>query len=362
MPKATASKSATTRTAAKRRPPPGGRVVAKKSARRVPRAVAAPRTLEDWEREGAQAFRRGAFAAAAAAYATILERLAAAGPPDDAEGARLQGEIEVRQAAALRRAGKLVEAKRIAERSIATAPDSPDVHAAAHIVLSELHLLAGNRPLAKLSADVAAAAAAGVDGPVSAWALAAQGRLLWSQQFHEDASQAFMQAYNLCRRHADFANAAIAAGSVGMCLMEVGRLPDARNWVGRAAEEAREAAIPAVEAAWTVGLARVALAEGATDEAANLAEAGLAIAQPLGLHLTVFRAEWLRHYLVTLAEPGVVDRARMAVLRKLKPALADYTGDREVQDLLATLAPKGRPAERVASFTEGCDPVPFPAG
>jgi tetratricopeptide (TPR) repeat protein len=296
---------------------------------------------------------------AAEAYGTILGSLAAAGPPDDAEGARLQAEIEVRHAAALRRAGKLVEAKRVAERSIATAAEAPDVQASAHIVLSELHLLAGNRPLAKLFADVAGAATVGVDAPIGAWVLAAQGRLLWSQHFHEDASQAFMQAFNLARRHADLGNAALAAGSVGMCLMELGRLPDARNWVGRAAEEAREAGIPAVEAAWTVGLARVALAEGKTDEAAQLADAALAIAQPLGLHLTLFRAEWLRHYLFTLAEPGVVDRARMAALRKLKPALADYTGDREVQDLMATLAPRGRPAERVASFTEGCDPVPF---
>src|SRR5512139_2748352 len=196
MARSTATKTPT-------RPPARRRAAVKRSSRPAPKAVPAPRTLEDWEREGAQAFRRGAFAVAAEAYGTILESLAAAGPPDDAEGARLQAEIEVRHAAALRRAGKLVEAKRVAERSLATAAEAPDVQAAAHIVLSELHLLAGNRPLAKLFADVAGAATVGVDAPIGAWVLAAQGRLLWSQHFHEDASQAFMQAFNLARRHAD---------------------------------------------------------------------------------------------------------------------------------------------------------------
>jgi hypothetical protein len=131
--------------------------------------------------------------------------------------------------------------------------------------------------------------------------------------------------------------------------------------VARAVEEAARAGAPAVEARWLVGLARVALAQGVLDEADALAERALAVSRPLGHHLTIFRAEWLRHYLVALSDPGHRDRGRLAALRTLRARLADFVDDREMRRLDEALrSTAALPAKGIASFTDGCDPIPPP--
>lgn len=315
-------------------------------------------SIEELDRRGNTRFWQGDFAGAEQAYAALLARLEHAGRPDDAGDERLQAEMEIRRATALRRAGALKEARAAAEHALAVAPGSRVVHAAGHALLGELHLLLGNRPLASIAADKAVELCDGLEERVRAWALCARGRNLWAAKSFDEARQAFALAGEYAVRGGDEPNAVQIAGNEGMCLLELGLLPQARAAVHAAAERAARLGHPSTEATWIVGLARIALAEGETEEAARLAERALEIARPLGLELTVFRAQWLLQYLFTLAHPGETDRVRLAALRRMRPALADYDGDREVLDLREALSSGKPPESPVASFTEGCDPVP----
>jgi tetratricopeptide (TPR) repeat protein len=295
---------------------------------------------------------------AATTYAALLARLEHAGRPDDAGDEELQAEMEIRRAASLHRAGALKKARVAAERALAVAPGSQRIHATGHALLSELHLKSGNHPLAVMAAAKALELSEGLEARVGAWALCAQGRHHWAIRSFDEARLAFARAGELAARCGDEACGIQIAGNEGMCLLELGRLPQARAAVSRAAEQASRRGLPAIEASWFVGLARIALAQGAPEESTALAQRALEIARPRDLTLTVFRAEWLLQYLYTLAHPGESDRARLAALRRMRPSLADYDGDREVVDLREALSSGKLPESRVSSFTEGCDPVP----
>lgn len=339
----------------------GGR---KRKAATKPTPASRPRlepSIEELERDGTALFRSGAFIGAAAAYRKLLDRLRRAGTAGDPETERLAADIGLRLAASLRRAGDLKTARTQVERSLVVAPGAREIHAGAHVLLSEIHLLTGNMPLAELSADKALELTQSHDEPARAWALGQRGRILWAEQFHEDAHAVFLQSHATAERHGDYANAAQIAGNVGMCLLELGRLEDARTWVARAVRDAGASGAAAVEARWIVGLARVALAAGAIEEADHLATRASEMARPLRQHLTVFRAEWLRHYIVALSEPGSRDRGRLSALRTLRSKLADFEADREMRRLDEALRAAGAgPAKGIASFTEGCDPIPPP--
>ena len=56
------------------------------------------------------------------------------------------------------------------------------------------------------------------------------------------------------------------------------------------------------------------------------------IAKPREHHLTIFRAEWLRHRVAVTRSPGDTDRHRMAYLRKLYLHLDQHEGIDEVQE------------------------------
>ena len=62
------------------------------------------------------------------------------------------------------------------------------------------------------------------------------------------------------------------------------------------------------------------------------AQAALRVAKPREHHLTVFRAEWLRHLVARRRDPSRTDRHRLAYLRKLFLHLDQHEGISEIQD------------------------------
>jgi len=101
--------------------------------------------------------------------------------------------------------------------------------------------------------------------------------------------------------------------------------------VRRAVELARQRAQPTLEASWLVELGKISVQDRRYDEADGFAQAALRLAKPVEHHITVFRAEWLRHRIVKQKDPEQNDRHRLAYLRKLFLMLDQYEGIEEVQ-------------------------------
>ena len=122
-----------------------------------------------------------------------------------------------------------------------------------------------------------------------------------------------------------------------MCWQAMGQLAEARTWVRRAVELARQEGQPALEASWLVELGKIAAQDRRHDEADGYAQAALRIAKPIEHQITVFRAEWLRHRIVKQKDPEQTDRHRLAYLRKLFLLLDQYEGIEEVQQFKQTV-------------------------
>ena len=105
----------------------------------------------------------------------------------------------------------------------------------------------------------------------------------------------------------------------------------------QAFELARQEGQAALEASWLVELGKIAAQEKRYDEADGCAKAALRLAKPLDHRLTVFRAEWLRHRLVKLRDPGQGDRHRLAYVRKLFLQLDRHEGIEEVLEFKRTV-------------------------
>jgi tetratricopeptide (TPR) repeat protein len=127
-----------------------------------------------------------------------------------------------------------------------------------------------------------------------------------------------------------------------MCCVELGQVDEARKWVVRAVERAREQSQPALEASWLVELGKIAYRQDTLDEADSYAGAALQIAKPRQHLMSVFRAEWLRHRIARRLRPEDPDRHRLAHLRKLYLDLDQHEGVEEVQEFKKTVmrAPK----------------------
>lgn len=320
------------------------------------------RSVDTLDRECLDHFWSGRFSQALGVCYALLERIDESAAPGDPEGDRLRGVVELRRGAALSRSGALEAAKRAAERAVSVAPGSPDVSAAGLALLGEVHLLLGQPTLAEILLDRAGDLARRAKAPVPAWIACARGRLRWASGKADAAREEFLRAHEAARRVRDLPGSIQTAGNVGMCLLAQGSVAESRVWVRRAAEQARSARLTAIEATWLAGLARIELADGAHEEAELLAEASLALSRPLDLPLAVFRAEWVRHYVGTLASPGVGDSPSRESLSRLSGILAEFDGDREVRDLRAVLDGGPFALASVAAFTEACDPVLAPPG
>ena len=125
-------------------------------------------------------------------------------------------------------------------------------------------------------------------------------------------------------------------GNIGICWLGQGRIDDARKWVERAIESARERKQPALEASWLIELGRISLEQDQAEQADGFALSALRIARPREQTLTVFRAEWLRHLVVRHVAPNKADSARLAYLRKLFMQLDQHEGVDEIQEFRRT--------------------------
>jgi tetratricopeptide (TPR) repeat protein len=320
------------------------------------------RTVDTLDRECLEHFWSGRFSQALGICYALIERIDESAAPGDSEGDRLRGIVELRRGAALHRSGALEAAKRAVERAVCVAPACVDVVAAGLALLGEIHLLLGQPYLASILTERAGDLARRAKAPVPAWIACQRGRLLWTRDKIGEARTEFLKAHEAARRVRDLPGSIQTAGNVGMCLLTRGRVPEARVWVRRSVEQAHAAGLSALEATWLAALARIEIADGAHEEAELLAETSLALARSLDLPLIVFRGEWVRHYLDTLAAPGMEESPSLDALSRLKDVLSEYDGDREIRDLRAVLGGGPFALASMAAFTESCDPVLAPPG
>ena len=125
-------------------------------------------------------------------------------------------------------------------------------------------------------------------------------------------------------------------GNIGMCWLAQEQPAEARTWVRRAVDLARQHSQPLLEASWLVELGKISFHDGQHDESEGCALAALRIAKPLDHHATVFRAEWLRHRIVQARDASDPDRHRLAYPRKLFLHLDQHEGMEEVREFKQT--------------------------
>ena len=288
--------------------------------------------LEELEKKASAHFWDGEFREALAIYDAMLEIMTLEERPV-AEAARL----EVKRATALRRTNALLAALSTAERAIGYAVDQPAVQAEAYIVLASVQCDRGNLPLACDAADRAIELAADADARTRGMAWIVKANSLFYLKKFEEARQGYLEARKLAVDEGDRAHQTHIEGNIGMCWLKQGQLSEARTWVRRAIELAREQVQPTLEASWLVELGCIAMAERRPDEADTFAQAAIRIAKPLEHHLTVFRAEWLRHKILKQQDPQAIDRHRLAYLRKLMLLLDQHEGIEDVQEFKRTV-------------------------
>ena len=304
-------------------------------------ATVAPANLsslsdDQLERRAGELHREGHHRDAAALYDMMLERLAQDPPSDPKVNARRQATVHLQRATALRRAAALLAARSAAERSIAAGSACPDVQAEAYSVLAMIHLQMSNLPLATDAASKAALLSETCGVETRTRVCLSRALVRFEAGEFEEARRALLEARELARKADDPAHLTQIAGSLALCLLALGRRKAARKGMMFAVALARTHRIAALEARWLVELGRIALDEKDLEEALDLAEAALSVAQRRQDPLMIFRAEWLQHQIVLRKSPGDPDRLRLGRLRKLLPHLED-PGEREVQDFRATL-------------------------
>ncbi len=287
---------------------------------------------EELEARASEYFWAGSHKNALAIYDTLLERLAVRGSNLDESPRVRQAVLEIRRATALKRAGALHSALSAAERAIALAIDHPTIQAEAYIVLAGLQSQRGHEPLARDAADRAVALAASGGPTLLARATIVRGQVLHLAGDVAAAKAAFLEA----REHAiagdDLDHLTHIDGNIGVCSFELGGYAEARSWLDRAIQEARDRRQPSLEAGWLVTLGRVAFVENKLDEADRLARQALAIAcNPVQI-MTTFRAEWLRHRVDVRSGVKQPDAARIQRMRKLFIELKHHAGVDEIRE------------------------------
>ena len=293
-------------------------------------------SYEELERKAAGHFWSGKFREALAVYDALLEMIALEEKQDAAARVNL-ARLEVQRAAALRRTGALSAATATAERAIGLAVDEPSVQAEGYIVLAGLQCDRGLLPLANDAAQRAIELASEADLKTQGWAWVVKASSLYLAGSYEQARKAYLEARRCAVESNDRKHQTHIEGNIGVCWLGLGQVAEARTWVRRAIELARQEGQPALEASWLVELGKIAAQEKRYDEADGYAQAALRLAKPLEHQVTVFRAEWLRHRLVKLRDPEQNDRHRLAYVRKLFLLLDQHEGIEEVQEFKQTV-------------------------
>jgi tetratricopeptide (TPR) repeat protein len=293
-------------------------------------------TYEELERSATQYFWDGDFRKALSVLDAMLEMTALEAEEESDETTSRVVSLEVRRATALKRAGALLSAIATAERAISLSVSFPKLQAEAYIVLADLQVQRGHLPLASDAAQRAVSLANEADPKTRGWAWIVMGRVHYLAKEFEQARHDFLEARKFAREAGDTRHMTHVEGDIGMCWLELKQVEEARRWIRRAVELAQRHAQPTLEASWLVELGKIALREGVHEEAESYAGAALRIAKPREQHLTIFRAEWLRHLVVRATDPSSTDRHRLAYLRKLYQQLDQHEGIEEVQEFRKT--------------------------
>jgi transcriptional regulator with XRE-family HTH domain len=305
----------------------------------------------DLEDRAGQYFWAGDYKRALSIYDALALRLASGAPTADREElVARQAALEVRRATALKRAGALISAISSAERAISLSANRPEIQAEAYVVLAELQAQRGHLPLARDAAERSIELAAETGNRRTlAWGFVVKGRVLHARGDFERAKGAFLEALSHAEASEDRRHLTHISGNVGMCWLEQNDTEQARSWIHRAVDLARLQKQPTLEASWLCELGKIALREGRSEEADRLARAALKVARPREHHLTVFRAEWLRHLVHERTRPGTPDRARLKLLNELYHELERHEGIEEIQEyrarLLGGAAPEAAPPD-----------------
>ena len=289
-------------------------------------------SLEQLDQRATQYFWAGDFRQALSVYDAMLEKLALETHLDAEWVARKVADLEIRRATALKRAGALLSAIATAERAISLSVDLPQIHVEAYIVLADLQCQRGHLPLAGDAAKRAIELAEQAPPRIQGWAWMVHAHVLYLDGEYDSARKAFLEARKHAKIAGDEQHLTHIEGDVGMCWVELGQIAEARKWVVRAVERARQQTQPALEASWLVELGKIAYRQNDMEESDGCAGAALRIAKPREHLITVFRAEWLRHRIARRLRPEDPDRHRLAHLRKLYLHLDQHEGIEEVQE------------------------------
>ncbi|HXV75930.1 MAG TPA: helix-turn-helix transcriptional regulator [Candidatus Polarisedimenticolaceae bacterium] len=294
-------------------------------------------SLEQLGRRAARYFWSGDFRKALSVYDAMLEKLAL-DPPADV--GRELANLEIRRATTLKRAGALLSAIATAERAISLSAEIPQVHAEAYILLADLQCQRGHLPLAGDAAKKAIELSRTLDPRTQGWAWMTEAHVRFLSADYQQARNAFLEARKQATAAGDEQHLTHIDGDVGMCLLALGQVAEARTWVARAVERARKQSQPALEASWLVELGKIALRQRNFEEAERFASSALRIARPREHVVTIFRAEWLQHNIARSTRPDDPDRLRIARLRKLYLHLDQHEGIEEVQVFKRTIMRK----------------------
>jgi tetratricopeptide (TPR) repeat protein len=290
---------------------------------------------DELDRKAAGHFWAGEYRTALSIYDAMLEMIALAEERDEQAGRRL-ARLEVRRATTLKRAGALLSAVATAERAVSLSVDDPQIQAEAYVVLAGLQCDRGHLPLASDAAQRAVELSGEADPRTRGWAWVVQASALFLAKRYDEARQAYLEARKLAVEAGDRKHQTHIEGNIGMCWLALGQTAEARTWVGRAIDLARQESQPVLEASWLIEMGKIALAADRVDEADSCSQAALRIGKPLDHHVTVFRAEWLCHRIARHRDPEAPDRHRLAFLRKLFLHLDQHEGIQEVQEFRET--------------------------
>lgn len=281
-------------------------------------------SMDDLRTQAERFFWAGDYRRALSVYDAMFQVLVLNPPQDELERRRLTARLEVNRAVTLRQCSALSASEAAAKRAVLLAEGFGELQADAYMVLASLHSHDGNGVLAEVMAEQAVKLSEGCGDAARGLAWCQKGAVLHRGKRFDEALRAYAHAREFSTNAQDFRNLIIVEGSIGSCLVDLGKKGAARKQFVKSIELSRKHQDPAAESSRLVELGRLSLAEGDLDEADTLACAALRIAKPTERYLTIFRAEWLRHLIVSTKNPRSPDRHRVAYLRKLYPRVKGH--------------------------------------
>ena len=253
------------------------------------------RTIDELHALGNRYFWNADYRLALAVYAVLIERLEREPSEDEEQTRVLRARIEINRAVALRRSKALKTAQTSAQRAVELSREFPELLPRAYVVLASVLSQKGFHLLARDAAERAVILAETLGPEQGGLAWNQQGNVLYRAGEIDTALRAFLRARPLVAQAGDRHHQIKIEGNIGSCMMELGRLQEARARFLAAVKLARRHEEPTSEAFWLVELGVIALAEGRLDDAECYGQTASRIAKPRKRLLTVFRAEWLMH-------------------------------------------------------------------